>query len=117
MRKLFGFALLLALLLVLANPMASEARGPHVFVGGSIWLGPGFWGPGWWGPPYYYSPPVVVQQPPVYVQPTPPPQTYWYHCQNPQGYYPYVQQCPGGWTQVTPTPTPPPSAPGPAPAP
>ncbi len=111
MRKIIGFALLLALVLVVAAPVPSEARGHgHFSFGTSIWLGPGFWGPGWWGPPYYYySPPVVVQQPPVYVQPAPPAPTYWYYCQNPQGYYPYVQQCPGGWTQVTPSPTPPPA--------
>src|SRR2546428_12259210 len=28
----------------------------------------------------------------------------WYYCANPQGYYPYVQQCPGGWRPVAPTP-------------
>jgi hypothetical protein len=24
----------------------------------------------------------------------------WYHCANPNGYYPYVQTCKGGWEQV-----------------
>lgn len=38
--------------------------------------------------------------PPVYEQQ--PPQPYWYYCQNPGGYYPYVQQCPNGWLQVVP---------------
>lgn len=59
----------------------------------------------------YWSPPVVVAPPPVYVQPSPrvyvqspPPQPYWYYCDNPPGYYPYVQQCPGGWRQVNPAP-------------
>jgi hypothetical protein len=62
------------------------------------------------GVPYLY-PPVVVAPPPVYVQPPPrvyvqppPSQPYWYHCDNPPGYYPYVQQCPGGWRQVNPAP-------------
>jgi hypothetical protein len=62
------------------------------------------------GVPYVY-PPVVVAPPPVYVAPAPqvyvqppPPQPYWYYCDNPQGYYPYVPQCPGGWRQVLPTP-------------
>jgi hypothetical protein len=65
-------------------------------------------GPYW--PPYAY-PPVVVSPPPVYVQPPPvaakplpPPPQYWYYCDQLQGYYPYVQQCPGGWRQVLPTP-------------
>jgi hypothetical protein len=62
------------------------------------------------GVPYLY-PPVVVGPPPVYVQPPPrvyvqppPPRPYWYYCDNPAGYYPYVQQCPGGWRQVNPAP-------------
>jgi hypothetical protein len=25
---------------------------------------------------------------------------YWYYCQNPVGYYPYVQQCAGPWQPV-----------------
>ena len=32
---------------------------------------------------------------------------YWYFCQDPQGYYPYVKNCPGGWMQVVPQMTPP----------
>jgi hypothetical protein len=62
------------------------------------------------GVPYAYAPAVVapapVYVPPapqVYIQP-PPPQPYWYYCENPQGYYPYVAQCSGGWRQVLPTP-------------
>ena len=30
--------------------------------------------------------------------------SYWYYCQDAQGYYPYVKSCPGGWTRVVPTP-------------
>ena len=50
--------------------------------------------------------PVVVQPPPpapVYVQPTADP-NYWYYCENPRGYYPYIGQCPGGWMKVVPQP-------------
>ena len=65
------------------------------------------------------TPPVVVSAPPV-VRPAPmmapPPMmapapmmasapvapSYWYYCQNPAGYYPYVSQCPGGWLPVVP---------------
>jgi len=87
-------------------------RGPRVGIGIGIGVGP-FWGSyGGWRPywPTYAYRPVVVTPPPVIVQPSqqlalqPPPPHYWYYCHNPKGYYPYVQQCPGGWQQVTPTP-------------
>jgi hypothetical protein len=61
------------------------------------------------GVPYVY-PPAIVSPPPVYVQPAPqvyiqpPPQSYWYYCDSAQAYYPYIQQCPGGWRQVAPAP-------------
>jgi len=79
---------------------------------GGAWIGPGWgaWGPGWWGPsvyPYYVAPPVVIeQQPQTYIQSAPAPekQTYWYYCQNPQGYYPYVKRCSMGWMKVVPPP-------------
>jgi hypothetical protein len=53
--------------------------------------------------------PVVVPAPPVVI-PAPPPvavsatASYWYYCQSPRGYYPYVPQCPSGWLQVVPRP-------------
>ena len=109
MKKIVGFSLLIVLVLLLVSPVPSEAGG-HVSFGFSfpLWIGPGYWGPGWWGPhPYYYSPPHVIQQQPVYEQAAPPVQSYWYYCQNPQGYYPYVQQCPNGWMQVVPPTAPP----------
>ena len=84
----------------------------------------GFWGPRigfgvyapFWGPPpvYYAPPPVVVQQgyvaPPAAYAPQPgyAPQSdnagYWYYCNDPQGYYPYVRQCTGQWQTVPATP-------------
>lgn len=62
--------------------------------------------------PYYYPPAVITvpTTPPVYIQQSPPPATqsypagYWYYCNNPEGYYPYVKECPGGWQQVQPNP-------------
>lgn len=66
--------------------------------------------------PYYAYPPVaVVPQPPsvyiehgssqqAYQQPAPQPGYYWYHCNNPDGYYPYVKECPSGWQKVSPQP-------------
>lgn len=29
---------------------------------------------------------------------------YWYHCDSPNGFYPYVRSCPSGWHPVSPTP-------------
>ena len=69
---------------------------------------------GWWwivGPWWYfypapvypypqYVPPAVVEEqaPPV---PTGlPPSQYWYYCDNPQGYYPYVASCGTPWRPV-----------------
>lgn len=52
-----------------------------------------------------YTPPVVVVQPaPASTPSVPPPAQYWYYCDAAQGYYPYVQSCPGGWRMVPPTP-------------
>lgn len=70
----------------------------------------------WHGPrPYYYPyPPAVVTvpapPPTVYIErgyDEPPPvreQNYWHYCERPEGYYPYVRECPGGWLRVAPTP-------------
>jgi hypothetical protein len=67
--------------------------------------------------PWYYPPPrVVYAYPPVAaVQPAPqeyiemnPPQrpndSWWYYCHSPEGYYPYVKECPQGWQRVEPRP-------------
>lgn len=76
----------------------------HVFIG----FGP-YWGPYWYYPPpsYYYQAPVVIQSPPVYVEQAAnpaPAANYWYYCAASRRYYPYVNDCPGGWQQVAPTP-------------
>lgn len=98
-------------------------------VGGYGYYNPGFWGnyygSGFYSPygyraygytdpffrPYYTYPPIVTapSQPPIYIQqPEPklaqPKTNYWYYCQSPQGYYPHIKECPGGWTQVAPQP-------------
>jgi len=122
-----GMACCIAVALVAATASPSDAwgrdrhsrGGPHFWGGAHVRGGPSFW----WGPrvylgppvlwapspypyysPHYYSPPVVVESPPVYVEQQPATPGYWYYCQNPNGYYPYVSQCPGGWTPVAPTP-------------
>ena len=83
----------------------------RVFIGSGFVIGPG-WGP-YWYPPYYYPPayttPVVVE-PSTYIEQAPAPPapaaSYWYYCEGAHGYYPYVQQCPGGWLTVVPPATP-----------
>jgi hypothetical protein len=65
-------------------------------------------GPYW--EPYHYPPVVIAPSPRIYVEPLPPvvaqppSPSYWYYCEDYQTYYPYVEQCPGGWRPVTPTP-------------
>lgn len=62
---------------------------------------------------YYYGPSFVVpSSPPQYIErgddmqdgeggaPVPAQPSYWYHCARPEGYYPYVTTCPGGWQLV-----------------
>ena len=97
----------------------AHRRGGHYGWHGNVgiyvappWLG---WRP--YPPPYYYPtpyyyplpPPIYTPppQPPVYMQQPPaeqvvPPQSYWYYCNDPEGYYPTVKECPGGWLKVLP---------------
>ena len=64
----------------------------------------------WGGPVYFFGGGTVLAPWPYsYAYPSPsyaPPQ-YWAYCQSREGYYPYVQDCPGGWIAVPPTPPPP----------
>lgn len=131
MKRLHG---LHAAALLVALAWSWPAAAQHVYVGGhwhgprvGVVIGaPLFW-------PYYYPervyyPPVVVEQPaPVYIerpaaqvvapvpaapvtaQTTNTAQTaatsgWWYYCQGAKAYYPYVAECPGGWTKVAPAP-------------
>lgn len=64
--------------------------------------------------PYPYYPPAVVTvpaMPQTYIQQAPQApavqqnqSAYWHYCNNPEGYYPYVKECPDGWQLVEPTP-------------
>jgi hypothetical protein len=112
-----GFVLALGLVAIGASNVAEAHSRVVVGVGVGAPVG---WGWGYPPPPYYYYPPapvVVVPQAPVeYVEAEPAvppapaasaapgPSNMWYYCQKPQGYYPYVKQCPGGWQSVTPHP-------------
>jgi hypothetical protein len=97
-KNIYIILAILALLFGFALP--AQARG-H-FVGG-IWLGP-VWGPFYPYPYSYYSPPVVIREEPQVIMEPQPEEQYWYYCTNPKGYYPYVKQCPAGWTKVVPRP-------------
>jgi len=81
---------------------------------GGIWIGPGWWG-GWpvpLYPSYYryypsYAPRVVVQpdrQEYINQSSEMQEEDYWYFCRKPEGYYPYIKQCPDGWLKVVPPP-------------
>jgi hypothetical protein len=112
MKKLSLDTVAVSVLLMLVFVVCGTAEARHRSSVG-IWVGPG-----WVDPypyysypyyPYYREPPIIVQQPEVYVQPAPAPAptqqpSYWYFCKEPQGYYPYVNKCPSGWMKVVPTP-------------
>ena len=69
---------------------------------GIFWGGLALAGLPWYPYNYYPQPSTVVQQPQVYVQPQQQDDYYWYYCENPKGYYPYVSRCPSGWMKVVP---------------
>ncbi|HEX8978230.1 MAG TPA: hypothetical protein VF811_00860 [Parasulfuritortus sp.] len=104
--------MLLAGLALSGSALADHHHGHGGFHGHvGIYLGTPFpYYPDPW--PYYYPyyQPLIVSPPPVYIQQSPPAAEsgdyYWYHCDNPQGYYPYVQTCPDGWQRVVPSPPP-----------
>jgi hypothetical protein len=112
-------AFLLLSLAGAGNVMADRGHYPHHRPHFGVFIGP-YWDP-WYYPPYYYYPPygpplVVEQAPPtVYIEqegapsesttPATPAQTnYWYYCEAQRAYFPYVQECPGGWQKVLPQP-------------
>jgi hypothetical protein len=51
-------------------------------------------------PGYYYN---DYPPPSTYIEQAPSPD-YWYFCPELNAYYPYVQECPGGWQPVLPQP-------------
>jgi hypothetical protein len=99
---------LLVLMVGLGGSVGSvDAWGGHRFGGPRVAIGIGV-GPLWvpYAAPVVVSPPLVVTHAPSVVVPPAAPPTFWYYCDNPQGYYPYVSQCPSGWRAVSPTPAP-----------
>ncbi|MGR8930770.1 MAG: hypothetical protein ACU836_09030 [Gammaproteobacteria bacterium] len=116
--KTLSFFLTLALLAsstLYANPYWRHGgfRSFHRHPGFSFYFGVPWYPRPYFSYPYYYPyyPPVVTvpTEPPVYIERDPPqsqqlPSGYWYYCDNPEGYYPYIQECPHGWRQVDPIP-------------
>jgi hypothetical protein len=51
-------------------------------------------------PAYPVSPPAESTSPPPPAAAGPAPQQSWYYCNDPKGFYPYVQNCRTGWTAV-----------------
>ena len=108
--------LVLGVVLGLAGLSTGATAHGHFGVMVDVRLWPMYY-PGPYYHPYYPAPVVVVPAtPPVYIeQPVSavpvappvqvaPPAYYWYHCNRPEGYYPYVKECTGGWTKVNPQP-------------
>lgn len=84
-----------------------------VWIGAPIVIGAPYYYPPYYYPyypsypyPYRYGPPVVREY--IYEQPAQrqaptvvAPQTpTWYYCRESKAYYPYVNECPGGWDSV-----------------
>ena len=65
----------------------------HHHGGSRVFVGTTFvsWPRAYYWPGYYYAPAVAG------------PAAYWYYCAASGAYYPYVQNCPGGWELVLPT--------------
>jgi len=127
-RRLCRLALALTAVMASGTALAWHNHGGFHHAHGSVGvvIGPGFYYGSPWGYPYAYpypyyypgyyppaavggpaSPPQYVEQGPDGPVPAPGPgeaapaaQAWWYHCSGPEGYYPYVHECPGGWQQV-----------------
>jgi len=113
-RPLIFFAALLVLLLALPWVGHAGYRHSRTTVHLGFWFAPAaVWAPPpvWVAPPpvvYYPAPPRVCAAPPaVWVERGRGEEDYWYYCENPRGYYPYVRSCPGGWMRVVPDTVPP----------
>ena len=96
--------------LALADGRGHRHHRSHGHVGIGLFVGSPLFYPPYYPSPFYYPyPPVVVAPaaPPVYIEQTPGASTaqqdnYWYYCDKPEGYYPYVPECAGGWRRVEP---------------
>ena len=123
--KLLSGLILLAGISVSGVALADRGHGSRGHIGIGVYLGTPYLYPYYPYPspyyyPYSYYPPVVITpaQPPVYIEqqelqpvpqqisPSAPATYFWYHCDKPEGYYPYIKECATGWQKVQPTPPP-----------
>ncbi len=125
-RSVLAIAALLAGVMAAGEASAQHRRhhhGPRVSIGFGFGFGVPFAAYPYYAPfyspfhypaySYYPSPVIVQQQAPVYVEQDPQsapsaqpsaPAGYWYYCTASGAYYPYVNECPGGWHRVAPQP-------------
>lgn len=109
---LLSFALFSA---VLSLDAAADRGGHHGHHGGhfGIYIDPWptyypYYRPYAYYPRYYDYPAVVAvpYSPPQYIEreddyaPSELDSNYWYYCNRPKGYYPYVRECRNGWQKV-----------------
>jgi len=85
-------------------------HGDHGGRFGWWWVVDGVWY--WYPTPIYpypdpYTPPMVIQTPPLQAASPQAQASSWYYCAQPEGYYPYVAECPSGWQTMPATPSPP----------
>ena len=77
------------------RPVRAFPLRSRVFIGGVAVAAPLYS----YAPYYPYSAPYYSYTPAYSVRAAP---AYWYYCPAYQTYYPYVQECPGGWQAVAP---------------
>jgi hypothetical protein len=89
-----------------AGPGYYDPFWPYYGYGAGLGFGYGYGGYGY-DAPYYDYPPVSEEPgylPPLAGNSVPPQDQYWYYCDDPAGYYPYVNQCNTDWRPVEPQP-------------
>jgi len=72
----------------------------HAHGGTAVFISSPFFYPA----PWYYPPPAYSYPapPPVYIEQSTPQDAYWFYCPASGAYYPYVNECAGGWQMVVP---------------
>ena len=99
-------ALAFSLLIGLALPLGGCYYPYYGYYGyGYPYYGSSYYGYGYgYGYGYLPSSSTVYAEQSHAASASAPASNYWYYCSNPQGYYPYVKECPAGWQKVAPQP-------------